>query len=79
MYFYLSSGRGDLQKDSCGDKDQLPQFSMPEAGLLMEDTRWPDISTSMTYVLSLAHAAGTRIRHISTIRDWLGIFSFEGS
>jgi hypothetical protein len=64
LSFYRSPGREKLQRSMNGDEDQDGLTMGPGDLFWIGDERRFDVSTSLTYVLSLAHAAGLRIRCI---------------
>jgi hypothetical protein len=78
LSFYRSPGCEKLQRNLNGDDDQDGQPMEPGGLFWIGDERRFDVSTSLTYVLSLAHAAGVRIQRISTNRDVLSTSSCAG-
>ena len=78
LHFYRSPGREKLQRDLSDDGDQYSQSMEPGELFWLGGERCFDVSTSLTYVLSLPHAADVRIRHISTNRDVLSTSSCAG-
>jgi len=66
LHFHRSPGREKLQRDSNSDEDQDGEPMVPGELFWVGEERRFDVSTSLTYVLSIAHAADVRIRYMST-------------
>lgn len=70
-HFYRSARREELQRNHIVDAVRSGRIG-PDGSF------WFDVTTSLTYMLSLAHVAGVRIRRISTIRDLVFTSDFTG-
>ena len=78
LYFHRSDGREPLQRNLSSDEDQDGQSMEPGELYWIGNERHFDVSTSLTYLLSLAHAADVRIRLISVSYDALSTSSCLG-
>lgn len=78
LHFFRPPGREKLQRDLSGDGYQHGQSMEPGELFWLGGERHFDVSTSLTYVLSLAHTAGVRIQRSSTNRDVLSTSSCAG-